>query len=291
MHLLLTTSHSFLLIDTESGSIHPLDRGHGLYYGIARRADQIYVAARNRMVSSAIPHEEERGEILIFDRHLKRCGSIQAPFPLRDLHEIAWHDGRLWATTSFENAVAVYDGERWEQWFPLGPHPEGAKDVNHFNSFMFDEDKVWVMAHNHGDSELLAFSLKTRELVQRIALGKCAHNMWRENGGITICSSLEGKLLGTSGFALETGGFPRGVAFDGNTRCVGISELAERSARDLTTGKLMVYDRQWNLQKEISLPGEGLVLDLMPLPQGFSHETMPASRSESAWAKLFRFFR
>ena len=291
MHLLLTTSHSFLLIDTDSGLVHPLDRGHGLYYGIARRADRIYVAARNRMVSSSVAQADERGEILIFDRGLQPCGALQAPFPLRDMHEIAWHDGKLWVTTSFDNAVAIYDGARWEQWYPLGPGEDGPKDVNHFNSFMFDEDTVWVMAHNHGASELLGFALTTRELVQRIALGQCAHNIWRENGGMLICSSLEGKLVGTNGFALETGGFPRGVAFDGTTRCVGISERAERSARDLTTGTLMVYNHDWTLQKEISLPGEGLILDMLPLPQGFSHEALASARRESTWSKLVRFFR
>jgi hypothetical protein len=272
MHLLLTTSQSFLLLDTDSGEYHPLDRGRGLYYGMARNGDKIYIAARKRLVSSEIPQLDERGEILIFDDRLKPCGRLCAPFPLRDMHEIAWHGGKLWATCSFDNMVALFDGERWEQWYPLGTEPDGPRDANHFNSFMFDLDQVWILAHNRGASELLAFSLRTRALVERVELGNCGHNIWREDGQIFTCSSGSGKLLGDRGFMLETGGFPRGVAFNGGVRCVGISALAERKARDFTSGKLMLFDRDWKLRNEIQLPGEGLVLDMLPLPDGFGDE-------------------
>jgi len=287
MQLLLTTSHSFLLLNTINGELHLLHRGRGLYYGIARHGDKLYVAARNRLVSSNVAQKDEHGEILIFDRALQPCGTLDAPFPLRDLHEIAWHDGKLWVTCSFDNMIAIFDGEHWERWYPLGVSEGEPSDVNHFNSFMFDPDRIWILAHNHGDSELLAYTLATRELAQRMAMGRCGHNIWRENGQILSCSSLEGKLLGEHGLSIETGGFPRGVAFDSDTRCVGISELAERDIRDLTTGKVMVFDKNWKLRNEISLPGEGLILDLMPLPQGFG----VSGEKKSAWSKLAGFFR
>ncbi|MDP4028807.1 MAG: hypothetical protein Q8P42_07555 [Gallionella sp.] len=269
MYLLLTTSQSILALDTDSGELCTIDRGRGLYYGIARNGDKIYVAARNRLVSSPISQHDERGEILIFDNNLKSCGSLCAPFSLRDMHEIAWHGGKLWATCSFDNMIALFDGERWEQWYPLGAGTDGPCDANHFNSLMFDRDRVWILAHNRGASELLAFSLHTRELVERIEIGNCGHNIWRENGQLFTCSSGEGKLLGDHGFMLQTGGFPRGIAFDGDIRCVGISELAERGERDFTSGKLMIFGLDWKLQKEIELPGEGLVLDMLPLPVEF----------------------
>ena len=270
IQLLLTTSQSFLLLDTGSGALRPLDRGHGLYYGIARHDDRIYVAARNRLVSSDVPQRDERGEILIFDQALRLCGALRAPFPLRDIHEIAWRGGKLWVTCSFDNMIALFDGASWERWFPLGIGPDEPCDANHFNSFMFEDDRVWILAHNRGASELLAFSLHTRTLVQRVTLGNCGHNIWREDSQLFTCSSAEGKLLGERGFLLETGGFPRGVAFAGNTRCVGISEQAERQARDFTAGKLLIFAKDWSLQNEIALPGEGLILDMLPLPEGFS---------------------
>ncbi len=267
MLALLTTSQSFLLIDTDSGAAHVLDSGRGLYYGIARNGEHIYVAARKRLVSSEVPQDQERGEILLFDRRLRACGSLEAPFPLRDLHEIAWHEGKLYATCSFDNLIAVYDGQRWEKWYPLGA--EDAGDANHFNSFMFDKGRIWILAHNRGPSELMAFSLDERRLMERVALGACGHNIWRENGELFSCSSAESTVVSERGFRLETGGFPRGVAFDAASRCVGVSALAERKARDLNTGKLQVYSREWAPRHAIELADEGLVLDLMILPQGF----------------------
>ncbi len=291
MHLLLTTSHSFLLVDTNTGEFYPLDRGHGLYYGIARNDDKIYVAARNRLVSADIDQRNECGEILIFNNSLQLCGSLHAPFPLRDVHEIAWHGGNLWVTCSFDNMIALYNGECWERWFPLGESATEPYNVNHFNSLMFDQNHIWILAHNRGASELLAFSLETRSLAQRVMLGYCGHNIWQEDDQLFTCSSAEGKLLGERGFLLETPGFPRGVTFDGNSRCVGISALAERNERDFTTGKLMIFDMGWKLQKEIDLPGEGLILDMLPLPKGFRHDAKGSRREASAWSKLARFFK
>jgi hypothetical protein len=289
MHLLLTTSRSFLLLDTESGDIRCIERGHGLYYGIAHNGDHLYVAARNRLVSSDIPQDEERGEVRIFDRMLRPCGSLRAPFPLRDLHEIGWHRGKLWATASHDNMIAIFDGAAWEQWYPLGMPEGGPSDINHFNSFMFDDDRVWILAHNRGASELLAFSLETRELIEKIGLGYCAHNIWRENGSFFTCSSAEGMVKGENGFSLETGGFPRGAAHAGGIRCIGISEVAERKARDLTVGKVIVFDEDWRQEKEIHLPGEGLILDLMPLPQGFC--LAPASNADTFGRKFSAFMK
>jgi hypothetical protein len=268
MNLLLTTSQSFLLLDTDSGRALRLDEGRGLYYGIARHGDHLYLAARNRLVSSDVPSADERGEILMFDRQLRQCGSLQAPFPMRDLHEIAWHGGKLYATCSHDNLIAVYDGQRWEQWYPLGG--PGVGDQNHLNSFMFEDGVLWILAHNRGPSELYAFALADRRQLQCLQLGNCGHNMWREQGQLFTCSSAESRLLGDQGFELDTGGFPRGVAFDVSSRCLGISALIERKARDFTIGKVRVYDRNWHASHDIAMRDEGLVLDLMPLPQGFA---------------------
>lgn len=287
MNLLITTSQSFLLLDSSSGQAHVLDRGHGLYYGIAHHGEHIFVAARNRLVSSTSDPADERGEVLMFDRSLALCQRLQAPFPLRDLHEIAWHDGKLWLTSSYDNMIAIWDGKLWERWYPLGVQEAG--DVHHFNSFLFDQGLVWILAHNRGPSELLGFSLATRELVRTIPMGNCAHNIWRENGELYSCSSAESRLLGADGFVLDTGGFPRGVAFDASTRCVGISALTERKLRDFTSGKVMVFERDWSPRHEIDMAGEGLILDLCRLPPGFG---LPAAaRAPTLWTGLARLYK
>jgi hypothetical protein len=150
--LLVSTSHSLLRVDAESGAYEPLHRGRGLYFGIASDGTRYFVAARGRMVSSADSAEDERGCILVFDRALRPLGELAAPFPMRDLHEILWQDGKLWVTCSYDNMIAVLDesSNRWESWYPFGPASQPPFDVNHLNSLAFDAGDLCVVAHNCG---------------------------------------------------------------------------------------------------------------------------------------------
>jgi hypothetical protein len=266
--LLVTTSKSLLLIDPQSGRGYRIDEGRGLYYGIAIDEDQIWVGARCRLVSSSIPQDEERGQILLFDRHW-RCDALPpAPFPLRDIHQILLHQGQLWVTCSFDNAVAIYDDTRgeWSLWHPLGIPQGEPKDLNHFNTLAIFDQRLCVVAHNKGDSDLLFFQLPDGALVDSIRLGNQAHNVWRRGPAWAMCSSGEGKLVGTDGWTVETGGFPRGIAFLGAEICVGISEIAERAQRDFTTSQLALFNDRWELQQRIQLIDEGLLLEICPLP-------------------------
>lgn len=275
--LLITTSFSLLRLDANTGSVSCLHRGDGLYYGITRSPDHVYVAARRRLVSSKRTTDQEQGVILVFDKTLRHINTLMAPFALRDIHEIKWHKGLLWITCSFDNMVAVFDGKKWDKWYPLGVFSSGPRDRNHFNSFMFEKQLVWILAHNKGPSKLLAFNRKTRRLIRTVDLGIQAHNIWRQKRQMLACSSGNGRIVGTRGFSLETGGFPRGVAFLNRRRYVGISELAERKDRDFTSGTVLQYDQNWNLQMQFELSKEGLILDIAPAD-------IPSSR------RIFRFF-
>lgn len=264
-HVLVTTSHSVLLLDLSGGRHWPIHRGDGLYYGITAQDGNIFVAARRRMVSSDKPGSEEQGHILVFDGDLKPVDAITAPFALRDMHEIAWHHGKLWVTCSFDNMVAMFDGRTWTPWYPLGEPTEARRDVNHFNSFHFEGGTVCVLAHDWGPSTLHFFDAASLLATRSIPLGVQAHNVWREGEQLFTCSSGEGCIRGTEGFQVATGGFPRGVARDRATRLVGISELKERSERDLSTGLVQVYDGDWRLRDTLAFDGEGLVLDILDL--------------------------
>ena len=83
MKLLITTSFSLLELNTKNGKIRRVLHGDGLYYGLARTDKSIYVAARKRMVSSDVPVENERGEILVFDLKLELKERLQAPLLIR----------------------------------------------------------------------------------------------------------------------------------------------------------------------------------------------------------------
>jgi hypothetical protein len=262
-----------LLVDCLTGESNVLHRGSGLYYGIARIGSDIAIAARRRLVSSPVSREEERGCILRFDRDLRVRDTLEAPFALRDIHQIAWFDERLWMTCSFDDMIAVHDGAAWERWTPEFPPvidpTRSIRDVDsdrhHFNSFFVASDEVALLAHNHGPSDLHFFDRRTRSFRRTVSLGSQAHNVWRDDDAFVTCSSIEGKLVGTNGWSLATGGFPRGVCFDADHRAIGISALSERGQRDFASAAIALYDPRWRLLHYVHLVREGMILDLLPL--------------------------
>ena len=265
MKILVSTSHSLLEVDESTLAIKRIHSGKGLYYGIANAGDVIFVAARNRLVSSAVPQDEERGEILVFNRNLEFVETLKSDFPLRDLHEIAWDGDCLWATCPYDNFVGKWSGNEWEKWFPQPEDSLEVKDKRHYNSIFLENNLLWLLAHNFGESELLSFEKRERKLISKKSLGVQAHNIWREKGLLHTCSSAQGLILNEIESVVSTGGFPRGYCHSENKRFVGISELAERGARDLTTPKIVIYDSEWNLLKTLELVNEGLLLDMKML--------------------------
>jgi hypothetical protein len=283
MKIIATTSQSVLLVDCITGHAGVLHRGAGLYYGIARIGTNFAVAARRRLVSSSVPRPDEHGCVLVFDRKFHLLQTLEAPFALRDMHQIAWFDDRLWVTCSFDDLIAIYDGSRWERWFPLDSSLGETNDRYHYNSFLVGNDEVVLLAHNHGPSDLHFFDRHSRAWRRSVPLGQQAHNIWTDDGAYVTCSSLEGKLIATSGWETTTGGFPRGACFGAKHRAVGISALSERGQRDWASGAIALYDPSWRPLHYVHLQREGMVLDL----EGVSIEE--AITMESTIAESLRF--
>jgi hypothetical protein len=252
-------------MDLDTGHLKTIHTGAGLYYGITAAPDgRVFVVARNRMVSSSTSSEEERGSLLEFDPNLDLLARHQSPFPLRDLHGITWHQDKLWMTCSRDNFIAIRAGDRWGKWFPLAEDHSSDRDVHHYNTIEVFDDKICLVAHNHGDSELMFFDHPHQAPIQRISLGRIAHNVWRENGDFFTCSSGDGKILSTAGFELEIGGFVRGhTRIPGGMHLIGVNEYCERGARDSTTSKLILFSSDWQQIRSFSLPDLGMLLDIM----------------------------
>jgi hypothetical protein len=263
MRYLVTTSHALLSVDSTTGAIEPVHVGSGLYYGIANDGTNFYVAARRRLVSEV--RADERGQILVFDRELNLIDSWEPDFPLRDMHQILWWRDRLWITCSYDNLIVSTDGHDWQRWYPLGEPQAEPFDRNHFNSLTAHGDDLIVVAHNHGKSALLFFDAENLALRKLIPLGKHAHNVWRQEDEWVTCSSGKQRLIGSRGFKLKTGWFPRGYAVKDNEIVIGLSERSERYGRDLSCGAINIYDSKWQLRKHLDLGRCGLVLDIHPL--------------------------
>lgn len=266
MKIVVTTSQSVLLVDCGTGGSTVLHRGAGLYYGIARIGNGYAVAARRRSVSSAVPRPDEAGCILLFDTAFRLERVLEAPFPLRDMHQIAWFDDRLWVTCSFDDMVATYDGAAWARWHPLELPGDGAPDRYHFNSFLVTDTEIALLAHNHGPSELHYFDRGSRAWLRSLPLGEQAHDVWTGEDVHFTCSSIESKLLATNGWERFTGGFPRGVCITPATCAVGISALSERGSRDWTSGAIALCNVDWHATHYVHLLREGMILDMLEVP-------------------------
>ena len=271
MKLLVTTSRSLLLFDVNTGNCQPIHRGAGLYYGITTTPRHYLVAARQRMVSSATAVDAEKGEIFVFNQRLQPVGSWQSPFALRDMHEIKWYRRHLWVTCSYDNMLAIRTpAGHWQQWYPLGEPTTELRDINHFNSLYLQGNHLWLLAHNRGPSEILQFDITSRTLLQRLPMGRQAHNLWRTSNQWHTCSSADGGITNQTGRFIATGGFPRGIAQLKHGWAVGVSQLAERDRRDLSQGQIVIFDHQWQESSRHILNGEGLILDIQPYRQGLA---------------------
>jgi hypothetical protein len=262
--LLVTTSKSLLLFDPECGEFKRVHNSGQHYYGATRDPEGLWlVGHRNRSNASSIPKEDERGEVLVFGPDLALQHTLQPRFALRDIHQLLWAEGALYVTCPYDDAVAVYAGE-WRVWHPLGPPGGLPSDVHHFNSLATISGDLWLVAHNwERASLLLRFALPNPgEPIERIEIGRQCHNVWRHGAELMTCSSGEGRILGVNGTEIETGGFPRGVAYLNDRIYVGLSQFKTRDDRDNSRGAILAFDMSWRLLRRYDLGNEGMVTDL-----------------------------
>lgn len=265
MQLLVTTSKSFLAIDTETSEEKIIHTGKGLYFGIALADDFIFVGARNSedCFDYLGKQSAEKGEILVFDYQLQLQKIIQAPFALRDIHQILWFDNKLWVTCSRDNLVALYDLHGWGKWYPAEELSARGEDINHFNSLFYDGRELHILAHNFGASEIWSFSYPGLEIIAKLQIGNQAHNIWTHGDrDFFICDSLNGAVASVQGECVEIGGFPRGVVATADKTYIGTSDIAERSERSAVSSKIIVFDMNWQRLTEFRITGQGQLLDM-----------------------------
>jgi hypothetical protein len=267
---LVTTTHHLLAFDGHDRFFR-VHSGKGLYYGLARDRQCIYVSCRNQTTGpiDATARAAEAGSILIFDADSLLFTAELRPeeFPLRDVHGIACFDSKLWVTSSFDNLVAVFDtnARRWTKWYPSIDPAARDRDVNHFNTIVSDEERICLLAHNNGPSYLLSYDRSSLDLCSAIDLGRQAHDIFPAGGGVGTCSSADGLLAGSTGWALRTGSFPRGIAFGENAILVGLSQVAPRSIRHEMPGIVRRFTPEWHYIADYVLPQVGMVLAILPV--------------------------
>jgi len=250
-----------MIINVETGLANYIEHGRGLYYGIAYSEDEVFVAARRSVITPKELRDKESGVILVFGYDMVLRDILTPPFPLRDMHQIAYFDKKLWVTCAFDDMVAIYDGANWQKWYPRD-RKDDSKDYYHFNSIYYNNSDLYILAHNYGPSEVFKFRYSDLELKDVFVIGNKSHNIWESNGYIYTCDSDNGKIVNNNGWEKIVGKFPRGMAVTSQLCIVGLSEEFERSQRGFTTSSILILDQNWNVKSEILLPKEGLILEI-----------------------------
>ena len=261
-NFLVSTSQSLILINSGTFDIKTIHHGSGLYYGICSNQDFIFVASRNRQVSSRIPRSREKGNIKIFTHKLDYVDTLYPPFALRDIHEIKWHQNKLWITCSYDDLIVIWDGHNWIKWFPEYNDYLSPKDLKHYNSICFDSNIIYLLAHRWGKSMIYLYDINSLKFLSKFSLGVMSHNLWFDSGSLHTCSSHEGTIITRNKVIANPGGFTRGYSSNDEYRIVGKSEIAERSKRDYSFSQLVVYRLDWSYVSHFSLGRLGLVLDI-----------------------------
>jgi hypothetical protein len=264
--ILITTTKSLISIDIETEKQKIIHREMGVYYGITSDENFVYVSARRAELFPNHNFETERGCILVFDKNMEYVKTLESPFPLIDMHGILYNDNILYITSSFNNLIAMYDTttEQWNQWYPLGVHD---RDVYHFNSLYIENNDIYMIAHNFGESELYKFDKIDKSLKSKIKFGVNSHTIWKENESIFCCDSLNNSIISNNRFKLEVEPkkYTRGYLKTKKNRLVGLSELSAKENRSFVSCYINVYDNDWNKEKTLVLENEGQIYEIFEI--------------------------
>lgn len=231
--LLVTTTTAAWVLDTGTGQAFRIHQGCGVYYGITFSEDTLFIACRNAAVGAE--RATQNNVILCFDRDLVQREVLTAPWPIRDVHQIFYHDGTLYICATYDDVVLEYDVvlRSWRRWHPFGD-PDGAPDQHHINSILVDRDGI-LLAGNAPEGWAARFGRDRVYLEEnRCPIGLGTHNVWRERGKMMVCSSTEGGIRSEDHQLriVQEHGWVRGVASVGRETYVGVSQNLVRDARE-----------------------------------------------------------
>ena len=200
-----------------------------------------------------------------------------------NVHQLAYHSKRVWAASPWTNSLIGVPTEQ-----DAGPlefdlfdqtvksyverDAREVEDVNHVNSLLWAEDRLFVVAHNFGPSFILCYDSATYRLdSMQYDVGLSVHGLAYRDGELYWISTKTGEIRSNKGFRIELTrpGFSRGLAFTGEYLIVAISEhRSSRTDRAYGDSWIQVIDRRdKEVVAEHLLPSTGSINDLRVLDE------------------------
>jgi len=261
--LLASTTLAVWMVDPESGDAWQIDAGRGAYYGISFDTERIYIACRQVAYGGA--KEPQDNAILCLDRKLRLLEVLRAPQPIRDVHQILCDGGTLFVCSTFDDAVMEYAvaSRTWNVWRPFNDDAT-THDVHHINSVFVKGDLI-MLAGSQPKGWFARFDRGHRPLENgKHLMGSMSHNVWLEDGEVSVCSSHEGALVSTSGTRqlIHPGAWLRGVCQVGPQRYVGISQELQRGRRSGSDCSIVAFSGEGRVDRYYTILGSGTLNDL-----------------------------
>lgn len=230
-HFLLSTYTTLLGVTLNQhlrlDSVRSLERGHGIYFGLTRRKDEVWYVARNldsrrNILDRAAPTNMIKTRSV--DEHAQCPGRMITSFTEKaDLHQIRINQDLLYVLTGTPPELRIIDARdgsnqggiflssivpgKYQHSAPIGR----GEDRFHFNSIHFSEKSIYVLAHNW-DFGSFVIELDIQCLYQNAAhphlqsfhypTGWRSHDVFVENKTLYVLTAEGGaKLLCTDGRA------------------------------------------------------------------------------------------
>lgn len=295
--LFATTSNGVYLCDIAEGKVQRIlgnKQNFGLskagilgYFGITRHAPTgcILVASRER--NNPFKALSTYVKLYLIDPISLNATLLAVINDVHDVHQIAWHDDRVFLTDTGKNRLVIYNTSNGKR--VAANIGDKRRDINHLNAVTIYEDHLYLGLNNRSiiPSSILKLPLtalcgskddkqfdilKAGELIV-LKDAMYTHDIEADKSGrLFACKSREGIVFNieTQGLLLEIEGWVRGLAFSPTRLCVGVSIFGDRKERhsEKADGAILVYSLPDLKQLDsLLLSKAGQVNDLFYLEQ------------------------
>tara|TARA_Y100000034_G_scaffold116828_2_gene155639 strand:- start:638 stop:1663 length:1026 start_codon:yes stop_codon:yes gene_type:complete len=192
-----------------------------------------------------------------------------------DVHQMQVHNGKIWATCTGLNTIAIIDPKdgSFIHWLPNKEW--SGSDLNHFNSLFFDqENKVYITAHNNSFksnncSQIYIHDTTTYEQLDLIELPLyCSHNVVKIGSTLFIGDTNQSSIAIVEDreivdyIKIDENKWLRGIAISEDMWAIGVSPFTESNYRESGDGKVVLTGNDFKQQGEIYLPSSGQIYEL-----------------------------
>jgi len=263
--VLATTNNAFWAVDTDRAQAYLIDDRFGFYYGITFNDDQIFVVAQNSVYGKESEAPDRSGRILVFDKDLNLQKELEAPFIMRDAHQLYCFKNKLWIAATWNNFIATFDGQDWDIWQPFGaPKNPDSPDTHHINSILVDDEKIYLAGHGRDGGQAHIFKTDDKSHLVTHDMGQGSHNVWKSGDQIYSMSSNNGELIDLSGnrFPIAPGNFVRGAIILSDRRFFGASSKTDRQSRNSSNSMIVEASLTGKQLRRLGINGYGEMLDI-----------------------------